>query len=837
MPWLRPVLLVLLLAVVMVLPCCTCGSSFFMVGFLSTRAHCADIGSLSPHSLKLPFIIGNKKVCSSEQSPPAPSTIIQTLSFIISLLWQEASGVSDVLPLLTRVRPTLNGKKNSPPPEKVFLALTQDEVTDGDHFRLLSEFRELIDKQQQLSKEKENHSSFYIAMINQELRAVVAPGQVIPELLFSFIRHWLLDAELVLYLRILPEADWLDLLPELEAIASASPASAAAGDDGDPDREPDNDPEPALFIAGELGVQPWIAGLYSQAVLQKQRLLRILRQRVRQAIARGNHILAQILRNRIMVIKADLSNLKSSESQVSDNLELQALLLEGLLENSDEVRAYETGNLTVEAPTGKKESASGGEGAASQNDPSKEQTLPVLDRKPEAFLHNSGSSDDDPEPEQLQHTYNNQPCPVCRADICKETEPGSAKELGISNQRHILTLPTEILLYIFEYTNLSDRIAIMQCCRCFEEIAANEIQIRIWFQEYIPDILFPMGKAMSAALEAKTHGFFKNASPVIKRTLANFYALAPSICTHTMIWFCKIKCVATFPDDRIISGNLFGQVNVWRINEDGEGFCIHTLAGHDSSITSIATLSDRWLISGSLNGSIFIWHLKSPQKIYCTYMRRVFEKKISSIETLPDMRFYVGSIDGKVSVWRLTEAGKALRQHTLSVPDEVSCLKVLPEGELFAGTCCGKINFWKTTKTNELSLEKTWKAHGERIICIEMSPDDRLLTCSDKSEIKSWDLNNPELSCITYCADKPLSFRDVMCGKISPEGQMILCTIPPEMKIFTFRNGKVDSVCTLKKDDQITSIAFMQDGRMVTGFNSGKIGVWDYADTRHSKQP
>ena len=88
---------VFLLAVMIMLPCCACASSSFLAGFLTTRVHCTDTGYLSPHSLKPPFIISNKKACFSALNPPAPSTIIQKLPFILSLLWQEASGFSDFL--------------------------------------------------------------------------------------------------------------------------------------------------------------------------------------------------------------------------------------------------------------------------------------------------------------------------------------------------------------------------------------------------------------------------------------------------------------------------------------------------------------------------------------------------------------------------------------------------------------------------------------------------------------------------------------------------------------------------------------------------------------------
>ena len=840
---LQPTLPVLLLAVMIVLPCCACGSPSFQTGALTKRARCDDVESLSPHSLKLPFIIGNKKACFSALNPPVPTTIIQTLPFIMSLVRQESSGVSDFLfsPEGQSLAFAQWQKKNSPAPEKVFQALIQDLVTGGDSVSLKKQFHKLIDHQQQLTnKGKENRSYLYIAMINEELRAVVAPGQVIPELLFSFIRHWLLDAELALYLQILPEADWLDLQPELEAIASVSPAIAAAGDDGDPDREPDRDPEPALFIAGEFGVQPWIAGLYSQAVLQKQRLLGILRQRTRQAIASGNHDLAQILRNRIMVIEADLSDLVNSESQVSGNLALQDLLLEGLLENSNEVQTYATRNLAVEAPAGqRKRSASGRGGASSQNKPSKKQALTTSDGKPGSSHNSFGSGDDDPKPKQLQHTYSKQFCPACKADVCKEAEPGSAKDLSIDSQCFILTLPTEILVHIFQYTSLKHRVDIMQCCSRFAEASRSQkviySQILTGLQKHIPDVIFPMGKAMSAALEAKTHGFFNNAPLIVKQTLANFYALSLSVCTHSLRYNRPIWCIATFPDDRIVTGDDDGKINVWLLEGDSL-LSIRTWRGHNSQITSVATLSDYWVISGSSDNGIKIWDLRRPCEMSCTDTLQEDTRGISVIEALSDRWFYSGSHDKSIKVWHLTEEGKACLKHTFSVSDVVRYIKVLPDGRLFAGTFSGETSFWKTTKADEAPLTKTWKASrsDQRIVYIEMLPDNRLLTHSWSNQIKIWDLKKPEIPCVSnFYGEKP--FRGIVsCSKISPDGQMIISDGSGNVKVFTFKNGKVDLVFSRnnRSDMSIGKIAFLHDGRMVATFKGGFIKVWDYADTR-----
>ena len=255
-------------------------------------------------------------------------------------------------------------------------------------------------------------------------------------------------------------------------------------------------------------------------------------------------------------------------------------------------------------------------------------------------------------------------------------------------------------------------------------------------------------------------------------------------------------------------------------------------------MTSVATISDCWVISGSWYHQIKIWDLRRPFGKYCTDTVDAHTQSITTIEVLEDRCFYSGSFDNTVTVWRLTQEGKAFLKHILFVGEPVTCLKVLPGGQLFAGTLWGRMKFWEATKADEAPLTKTWRAFCDgKVECIELLPNGLLLTHSSKNAIKVWKFNQPEVTTLAFpCME--LSFRDVVCSAVSPEGQVIISLKSAKMEIFTFKNHNTHSVYTKKMDDScITSIAFLQDGRMITGFVNGVVKIWDYPDSHHPKQP
>ena len=533
------------------------------------------------------------------------------------------------------------------------------------------------------------------------------------------------------------------------------------------------------------------------------------------------------------MIVADLSDLENAESQISDNPSLQTLLMEGLLKNSDEVQTYATTNLAVEAPVDKKRSASGREATATQEASSKKQALSGPYGKPLSLSHNPDSNGDNPGPEQLQHTYNNQPCPACNAEMCKEKEPGAAADLSI-RQPDFSGLPIKILKRIFQFTSLSDRCSIMQCCKRFMRISIDEevisSQVLVQLQGKLPDIVFPTGAAMSEVLEAKVVCSLKNTSSVVKQVLAYYLKLAPSLCIHR--WpqgIYGITSLTTFPDDRIVAGNIYQKVSVWSMERDRNMSPKLSLQGFSRVVTCVATLSDCLVFSGSSEGELTIWNVK---KIHDVNTYKVHTDMISSIETLPDRWLYSGSHDKSIKVWTFNEKGLGFHRLDLSVHGKVSCLKVLPDGQLFAGTLSGEIKYWETTKSHEAPLPREWQAHNDEIMCIEMFPNSRLLTHSSRNEIKIWNLKNHDLSCISYINFRASLLKRVTCSKVSPDGQLVVCTNASNLstvEIFTFGNSRPDLVCSIQTNDaEMKGIVFLQNGQMVTASKDGVLRVWDY---------
>ena len=352
--WLRHIIMHLFLGAVLVFPCYAHGSP--LLGSSSD-----GIETLESSLLKPPFSLSHKKADFPVRRQ-ADSVLPDFINAMPNLLLEGLNGLSagfantaSLLSVLMAVR----GKQKHPAEsvENWLSGLIPDDFPDDERLRLLESFRQTNHKWQQLNKAGKSSSPLFIARVNGNLNGVLVAGQTIPEPLLERVYTWLLDLELAEYLRALSVdgveeslENLLDLLPELEATFLA----AAGGDDGDPDRDPDDDREPGLFIAGEYATEQWMPylhdqsrdnqkspSLYNQSMMQKLRLLRVIKRRAKEAMASGQTDLARILENRVMVIEADLSDLASNKDQVTASPSVQSLLLAGLLDNFQELQTYQ----------------------------------------------------------------------------------------------------------------------------------------------------------------------------------------------------------------------------------------------------------------------------------------------------------------------------------------------------------------------------------------------------------------------------------------------------------------------------------------------------------------
>ncbi len=287
--WFRYILLALLLATAVV---------FLPTAMASPSIRCVSTESLSPGDLIPPFTLGSQKACFPANNPPIRTGFMPYLYFVSSLfavVSPFSAGLPGFLPA-PDPEPTITGWQ---PPSRISGAellnglVPFGEVDDDERLRLSEQFWLLYNTRQQLrscretqvgrftakqgaddqhemlrkyqilcafsalsaplsgeptyekrfcdnllSQEK-GRTSLFVALVNGRLKAVLVSGQVIRASLLNRFSHWLRDKEQTIYQEALAQTGLLALLPEDESVIAA----AAGGDGGDPDREPDDDPD------------------------------------------------------------------------------------------------------------------------------------------------------------------------------------------------------------------------------------------------------------------------------------------------------------------------------------------------------------------------------------------------------------------------------------------------------------------------------------------------------------------------------------------------------------------------------------------------------------------
>ena len=275
---------------------------------------------------------GESLVCDSHGS--GQGTLMEALSS--PLYWQGASGV--LAPLF------LHHQATTP------------ETGNGDRFLLSGAWQvpehlqpslePLMAKQREIHAQRGTRADMttrlYLVMAGQRLQVAVRWQPGLSGTGLATVRNALQDALITTYLQLLDLSGLLEAVPELIATVTAAGGSGDdPGDDsGDNGEWAGSDPEPLVMVDASSPLLPVLLG---QCMGQKCRLLDALRQKLQKAIAGGNTNLARVLRDRIMIIEADLSGLEIQASEEHSGDTLSALflrLLQELWVNTEEVQAY-----------------------------------------------------------------------------------------------------------------------------------------------------------------------------------------------------------------------------------------------------------------------------------------------------------------------------------------------------------------------------------------------------------------------------------------------------------------------------------------------------------------
>eukprot|EP01029_Cantina_marsupialis_P021235 TRINITY_DN50588_c0_g1_i1.p1 TRINITY_DN50588_c0_g1~~TRINITY_DN50588_c0_g1_i1.p1 ORF type:complete len:305 (-),score=61.61 TRINITY_DN50588_c0_g1_i1:565-1479(-) len=167
---------------------------------------------------------------------------------------------------------------------------------------------------------------------------------------------------------------------------------------------------------------------------------------------------------------------------------------------------------------------------------------------------------------------------------------------------------------------------------------------------------------------------------------------------------------------------------------------VATYDGHSSSVTSVGFQVDsKWMFSGSEDKTIKIWDVRSKS------CKRDYENgsPINSVVIHPNQGELISADqDGYVCVWDLT--ANKLREKIKMGSSSVHSVSIRNDGlQLAAVNEEGMCVCYSSEGEGEFVKTKEFKAHDERVLHCEISPDGTTLaTTSSDHTVKMW--NNLE---------------------------------------------------------------------------------------------
>ncbi|KAJ1967307.1 ubiquitin-binding SDF ubiquitin ligase complex subunit met30, partial [Dimargaris verticillata] len=154
-----------------------------------------------------------------------------------------------------------------------------------------------------------------------------------------------------------------------------------------------------------------------------------------------------------------------------------------------------------------------------------------------------------------------------------------------------------------------------------------------------------------------------------------------------------------------------------------------TLDGHSDGVLCLQ-FDDQYLITGSYDNTVKVWNLQSGSLI------RTLEGHRMGIRALQfdQAKLITGSMDGTLRIWNY-RTGTCMRTMTVS-GGGVNCLH-FDSSLLAAGCVDGSISVWDFYSGSTLRLV----GHADWVNGVQIVSPNRLLSCSDDTTIRLWDLD------------------------------------------------------------------------------------------------
>ena len=180
------------------------------------------------------------------------------------------------------------------------------------------------------------------------------------------------------------------------------------------------------------------------------------------------------------------------------------------------------------------------------------------------------------------------------------------------------------------------------------------------------------------------------------------------------------------------------KIKIWRNNHDGTQKLIHTLPGHQSTISQIKYSPDGKIIaSASWDQTIKLWNAQTGELINTL---KGYQDGINSIVFSTDSQTLISAGEDKtIKIWNLVGQAKIIKTFT-GHTDSIKTVTVSPNSELIASAGYdNKIKLW----TIKGDLLQTIKAHNLAITSLAFTPDSKFLASGSwDNTVKFWAIKN-----------------------------------------------------------------------------------------------
>jgi WD40 repeat protein len=264
------------------------------------------------------------------------------------------------------------------------------------------------------------------------------------------------------------------------------------------------------------------------------------------------------------------------------------------------------------------------------------------------------------------------------------------------------------------------------------------------------------------------------------------------------------------------------------------GNCEITLKGHFNCIYYCNFVSDNQglrLVSASHNAKIQIW-----DALTWNIMKKLTLKNILSrvpCYILPDGRIMKHSNlnDGIMEIWNVhtDNCELTLRHHS-----RINCCAFLPDERIITGSDDSTLKIWniKTGFSNtSCKCELTLEGHTDSVEMCRVLSDGRIISASLDNTLKIWNIQNG--MCELTMRGHTDSIKD--CSILS-DGKIISASYDGTLKIWNIKSGSSNTSCncelTLCEDkyNNMTCYAILSDRRIVSGTSNGTLKIWNISN-------